>query len=564
MRTSGLRAGQVPDRIDDSDEFAEFSRADHVSCNPYRVEGEGLSFPLEVPPRFGVVLTSSAVGRFEVPRSGRRAHTIRILVVSILVLVATVVMPSAFSQPSRSERTPSVRGHSSKVRIHRFASAPLAIASASTNQSSPERATARDPREADSVAATPAWSSFAGGSGLDKALDPMGATTQVTAQLARTASASMSPLVPRNPRSIGIPTATKIPVTSTIQAFGGHLILNGSFLTFTGVNAYEAATEWGENAGCGGQVTDAQLDQLFSSLPPNSLVRISAFQAAMATNVNTHQPDWAPLDRVFAAAAAYNQKLIVVVSGQGAGCDGAHWQDLSWYSGGFLNTFNTPQTTDGRGLTPLSYWTYLQDLVSRYRASTALGMWEPMGEAEASTCSPPYEPTNCSGHQTCPNEEAAASALRHFYDTVGGEIHSLDPNHLVESGTLGSEQCGTEGSDYRYVSASSGIDVLSYHDYYGASPPGSASWSAIDQQISVAVALDKPIIAGEVGMNAGLGPGCESLDQRNADIAAKQRALVSAGGSGSLVWDWTPDVESICGMDVGPSDPLMQPGGAVG
>ena len=28
--------------------------------------------------------------------------------------------------------------------------------------------------------------------------------------------------------------------------------------------------------------------------------------------------------------------------------------------------FNDPTTTDGRGLTPLSYWTYLQAIVSRY------------------------------------------------------------------------------------------------------------------------------------------------------------------------------------------------------
>jgi len=449
--------------------------------------------------------------------------------------------------------------------MHRIVPSQLTIASASTDQSIPAAATSRVPRKTDSPLAIPRRFSFVGRSGLDQTLDPIGASTQVVPPEAASAKSSINLLVPSSPTSPENPAATKIPGTSTIQAYGSRLILNGSMFTFTGVNAYEAATEWGENAGCGGEVTDAQLDQLFSSLPPNSLVRISAFQGSMATNVNTYQLDWTPLDRVFAAAGAYNQKLIIVISGQGAGCDGAHWQDLPWYGGGFMDVFNTPQTTDGRGLTPLSYWTYMQDLVNRYRGSPALGMWEPMGEAEASTCSPQYEPTNCSGHQNCPNEEAAASALRYFYDTVGGEIHSLDPNHLVESGTLGSDQCGTEGSsDYQYVSASSGIDVLSYHDYYGVSTTGSASWSAINQKIAVAAALNKPIIAGEVGVKAGVGPGCESLVQRNADIAAKQEALFQAGGSGSLVWDWTPDAPTSCGLDVGPSDPLMQPGGAVG
>ena len=67
--------------------------------------------------------------------------------------------------------------------------------------------------------------------------------------------------------------------------------------------------------------------------------------------------------------------------------------------------------TDGTGLTPLSYWTYLQDIVNRYKSSPALGMWEPISEAEASTCPAQYQPTNCSGHQTCPNETAAAASL---------------------------------------------------------------------------------------------------------------------------------------------------------
>jgi hypothetical protein len=67
-------------------------------------------------------------------------------------------------------------------------------------------------------------------------------------------------------------------------------------------------------------------------------------------------------------------------------------------------------------------------------------MWEPISETEASTCPPQYQPLNCSGHQTCPNEAVAAAALRHFFDTVGGEVHALDRQHLVESGLLGGGQ----------------------------------------------------------------------------------------------------------------------------
>ena len=47
---------------------------------------------------------------------------------------------------------------------------------------------------------------------------------------------------------------------------------------FTGYNAYQLATDWGTNAGCGGMATTAQIDAFFASLRPDSLVRFWAFQ----------------------------------------------------------------------------------------------------------------------------------------------------------------------------------------------------------------------------------------------------------------------------------------------
>jgi hypothetical protein len=359
-------------------------------------------------------------------------------------------------------------------------------------------------------------------------------------------------------------TKPSVGTNKTIRAYGTHLILNGGIYLFTGVNAYEAATDWGTNAGCGAMLSNSQLNQLFASLPPNSLVRIAALQGSMATNVQTHQLDWGPLNRVFAAAAAHGQRLIVTIANQSGTCDNMHWQDPSWYGGGFMDVFNSPSTTAGTGLTPLSYWSYLRDLVKRYKDSPALGMWEPMSEPEASTCPPQDEPTNCSGNQTCPNESAAAAALRYFFDTVGGEIHALDPRHLVESGMLGSGQCGTAGSDYQYVSASPGIDVLSYHDYYGAVSLGGDQWNGLAVRFAQAAALGKPIIGGEVGLMAGTAPGCMSDVARNAAFVAKLWAQVVRGSSGLLVWNWVPALTSTCSYDVAPTDPIMQPGGAIG
>jgi mannan endo-1,4-beta-mannosidase len=391
--------------------------------------------------------------------------------------------------------------------------------------------------------------------------NPAPATT-LPATTAPPTTTSTAPAQPRT--ATPTPTTNAAPADSTdIGASGIQLYLNGSAYRFVGVNAYEAATEWGTNAGCGSELSDDQLDQLFSSLQPNSLVRIWAFQGSMATDVSTGQLNWGPLDRVFAAAAAHGQRLIVSLTDQGGTCDGGHWQDPSWYEGGFMNVYNDPTTTDGRGLTPLSYWSYLQAIVARYRSSPALGMWEPISEAEASTCPPTDEPLNCSGNQTCPNEAVAASALRHFYDVVGAEIHSLDPNHLVESGLLGGGQCGTQGADYEMVSASPGIDVLSYHDYWGITPIGGDQWNGLQVRLNQAIALGKPIIAGEAGLQAGTGPGCISDEDRNQSFAAKERAQFRRDASGLLAWNWVPAVSAPCSYDIAPNDPMMQPGGAI-
>ncbi len=349
-----------------------------------------------------------------------------------------------------------------------------------------------------------------------------------------------------------------------ISSSGTQLYLNGSPYHFVGVNAYEAGTEWGTNAGCGADLSDAQLNQLFASLPPNSLVRFWAFQGTIATNVNTHQLDWGPLDRVFAAAVAHHQRVIAVIGGQGGACDGGHWQDSTWYAGGFKSVFNDPSTTDGRGLTPMSYWDYLQAIVSRYASSPALGMWEPMSEAEASTCPPQDEPTNCSGNQTCPDEAVAAAALRYFFDTVGGEIHALDPKHLVESGLLGGGQCGTQGSDYQYVSASPGIDVLSYHDYYGTATLGGDQWNGLAVRFAQMVDVGKPIVGGEIGVRAGSVHGCIARTVREKLEAREERNQARHGSSGFVIWNWVPMTSVLCSLDVAPTDPLLLPGGVVG
>ena len=123
---------------------------------------------------------------------------------------------------------------------------------------------------------------------------------------------------------------------------------------------------------------------------------------------------------------------------------------------------------------------------------------------------------------------------------VGGEIHSLDPTHLVEEGLLGGGQCGTEASDYASVGASPGIDVLSVHDYYGTVPVGGDTSNGLSLRFAQAALLDKPIITGEVGILAGDVPGCDNFAARKVAMAAKLRDQFALGRAPSWFGTGSP------------------------
>jgi hypothetical protein len=312
-------------------------------------------------------------------------------------------------------------------------------------------------------------------------------------------------------------------------------MLNGSQYRFAGVNAYELATLWGANAGCGMMLTDSELDRFFAALPASAMVRMWALQGALATDVQTRGIDWSGIDRVLAAAGRHGIKLLVGLGTQGGTCDDGHWQDPSWYSGGYrLATGNVE-----------SYWRYLQDIVGRYASSPVIGMWELVSEEDA----------RISASAPC-DEQVATTSLRSFFDTVGGEVHRLDPVHPVESGAGGTGGCGMHGGDWSYVHASSGIDVGSFHDYGN-------DWTAVTPEISslisTAKSLGKPIVAGEAGITAGNQPGCRSLVQRSSLLQAKINGQFSHGSSGFLAWNWVPNAQpnTVCGLDLGAGDPSV-------
>ena len=352
------------------------------------------------------------------------------------------------------------------------------------------------------------------------------------------------------PPSTAAPAADPASASSFLTRSGTQLTLDGHPYRVVSLDAYELATDWGQNVGCGGMLDDAALDSFFAGLPSGTAVRIWGFQGSMATNPATHTLNWGPLDRVVAAAAQYNVHLIVSLANQSGNCDDGHWKDAAWYEGGYRTLY----PGDGSTIDTMSYWDWVQQIVTRYRNSPAIGMWELVNEPEASTCASGYTMSDCYGHLSCPDEATAAAALRGFYDTVGAEVKALDPNHLVESGADGGPQCGWVGSDAAYVNASRGVDVTSYHDY----TPGQVITSDLQDRIDDSRTLDKPLIVGELGIEAGgTGATCPTLAGREALVSTKVNAMFGDGIAAVLLWGWVPNPAPTCAYDIGAGDPVL-------
>jgi mannan endo-1,4-beta-mannosidase len=373
------------------------------------------------------------------------------------------------------------------------------------------------------------------------------ATGQASPTARQTSTPSPATRSGPKPRAAPSPSLTGCSSSSFVTRSGTVLCLSGHPWTFTGVNAYEAATDWGTNYGCGvmpGWNGGASLDTLFSSLRPNDVVRFWAFQA-LATNYTTKQLDWGPIDNVINTAAKYGIKVIPSLTDQSGICDDNYWHDAAWYDGGFRNVYDLSETPNS---TPLSYWDYVQAFAEHYKDNATIAMIELVSE-----------PSPTEYEYQCVNESVAAHALRYFFDTIGAEIRSIDPNHLIETGMQGEGQCGAEGSDYGYVNASPYIDVASVHDYTTDALP-TVPGTELVGSLAQANADGKPLIVGEVGEQAQNNlAGCATLPSRVNLMEEKMIAQFRAGIKGFLAWDWEPSApsSSSCEFDFGPKDPLI-------
>jgi endo-1,4-beta-mannosidase len=320
--------------------------------------------------------------------------------------------------------------------------------------------------------------------------------------------------------------------------------LNGAPYRFTGIDNPSLTTDYNINYGCGETYGPTDVTNFFASLRPNSMVRVWAFQE-IAYSKTTGSQDFQILDRVVNDAAQSGQKLVMTLADQwGTGC-GEFYKTESWYGGGYKQLL-TDGTSEGNLTTKLSYQGWVQAIVSRYANSPGVGMWEPVNE--------PYPSVSNGG--AC--SSTAASTLRSFFDSVGGMIHSIDPNHLVSSGLQGSGQCGSAGTEYQTLHQSPGIDVATVHDYYAPSATmGGDQWNGIQVRVNQMAADNKPLFLEECGIDASdTTPGELTLSQRASDFQAKMNAQFGAGMVGYVPWEYSQTVSGT-NYHIATGDPTL-------
>jgi hypothetical protein len=260
--------------------------------------------------------------------------------------------------------------------------------------------------------------------------------------------------------------------------------------------------------------SDAELGAFFASLRPRSLVRTYALEPAGLDGV----------DRVVRVAKAHGHLLTLVLTDHDSSCgEGDVKKTPDFYASGFRD----------------AYLPWVDTVVSRYANEPAIAFWE-IVKAPV---------------------DIDAGTLRTFFDVVGGEIHHLAPNQLVEPGIHGPWAYGGEDG-YERIITSAGLDAASFIDYDAMSD----DVVNLDSSLRVAQKVGKPLLLVELSLYAGQtadpssvvgGAPCVSWDARRTRMEKKLTSALQQKLAGVQVWNWVPTAPSGCGFDVPPEDPLV-------
>jgi hypothetical protein len=317
---------------------------------------------------------------------------------------------------------------------------------------------------------------------------------------------------------------------SFVRRAATRLQVQGQDYRFDGLNIYNANSV---NNCWYTMGNNGLLDQTLSDLAGLEVFRSWFFQS-LATTAGGR--DWSAFDHTLQVAAAHHVKVVVTLANQWGDCETTGYKNLAWYRGGY---------SQAQGGELASYRAWVQEVVTRYRNDPTVAMWQLMNEAEASDA-----------RGAICQETAAANGLRAFTDDVGGLAHSLDANHLVNLGTIGSGQCGATYTDYEYVHASPGTDLCEYHDYGSPSTPlPGDQWNGLQLKLTQCnTDLDKPLFVGETGIS--VPDEATSASQRATDFDAKLNTQFAAKVVGEMPWTWNINCSTNCSnYDIGVGDP---------
>jgi mannan endo-1,4-beta-mannosidase len=321
-----------------------------------------------------------------------------------------------------------------------------------------------------------------------------------------------------------------------VSRAGTQLLMNGSPYRFTGFNIYNANSVnncW-YTLGSG-----SALDSSLADIGAGKEAFRAWFFQKQATRDGVR--DWTAFDHTLEVARSRGVKVIATLGNQWWHCEGwptesEGYKTESWYQSGY-------STLPGSPGMPATYRTWVAEIVARYRDNPTILAWQLVNEAEDKTT---YG-GSCSS--------TAPATLKAFAADMGSLVKSIDPNHLVNLGTMGSGQCGAAGSSYQDVHSVPGIDLCEYHDYALTAMPGD-QWNGMARRLSQCNELGKPLFVGELGIRTSF-VGTELA--RAGLLASKLSTQFAAGIVGALVWTWRNGVNggSGAGYEVGPSDPAL-------
>jgi endo-1,4-beta-mannosidase len=282
------------------------------------------------------------------------------------------------------------------------------------------------------------------------------------------------------------------------------------------------------------------LDESLADIGPGQeVIRAWFFQRlAMRDGVR----DWTAFDRTLATARAHGQRVVVTLGNQWGDCENASgspvYKSEAWYRSGYRDAIDPGAL--------VSYRDWVREIVARYRGDPVVLAWQLLNEAEALTAA---------GGSCGSTAEASVQA---WASDVSALVKSIDPNHLVSLGTIGSGQCGTStNQSYERLHALPTIDLCEYHDYDQPAPLPGDAWNGLAVRLAQCLAMDKPMFVGELGLKSGDVGG---LNARAAVIEAKLEAQFAAGVAGVLLWDWRTGEHGGStggGYEFGPDDPAL-------